>query len=101
MFEVIVARTGLSLEVAKESEFNLRSDNPFNFNIQNNKRMPADHGGGNHGAPDFLDPSNFNFNMPELDDSFGPMMGINTGDWLQELLGTNFAGLTDNLQISA
>jgi hypothetical protein len=103
MFEVVVSRTGLSLEVAKESDFNLRSENPFNFNIQNNNRLSVENGGDNSGTFDFLGSSDFNFDMPalELDDNFGPMMGINSDDWLHELLGTNFASLPTNMEMSA
>lgn len=99
MFEVIVSRTGLSLEVGKESDFILRSDNPFNFKIQNTSGAIMGDGGSNHGAFDFLGSSEYNFNMPDLHDTLGPMIGINSGDWLHELFGTNFAGLTDTLQM--
>src|SRR5258706_1894120 len=50
MFEVIVSRTGLSLATAEESDFNVRSDNPFNGNNHNGNSITVNNDNSNQGT---------------------------------------------------
>jgi hypothetical protein len=81
MFEVIVARTALSLTITDAPEFDVRSMNPFN----NNNLPEADQDG-----------SGDLFNVADGSDAFGTTMGRNAEEWLQDLLGSNFVGLFED-----
>ena len=116
LFEVIVTRTGLSLGLIGEPDYDIRSYNPFTAN-------PSNAGSSQSGDNRAADPGVINFNnrtrgrgnqgfgekedfpsqpvfqdsntMSDMDDSFGLMMGMNAENWLQDLFGSSFVDLDE------
>lgn len=82
MFEVIVARTALNLAPSTEPEFDVRSMNPFS-GTETVDRVPY-----NADGP---------FNMSDGNYDFDTGSGRLSEDWLQDLFGSNSAGLYEDL----